>query len=119
MVLVALKRSTSELSSYQKKIYPVDDHVGISIAGLTADGRLLCKFMRTECLNSRYVFDLPLPISRLVSSVGDSILCAISDRCTHDLKVVEFFFNAKYRNATLYTSVWQTTLWCRDACGWL
>ena len=40
-VLVALKRSTSELSSYQKKIYPVDDHVGVSIAGLTADGRLL------------------------------------------------------------------------------
>ena len=40
-MLVALKRSTSELSSYQKKIFPVDDHVGASIAGLTADGRLL------------------------------------------------------------------------------
>ena len=32
------------------------------------------KFMRTECLNSRYVFDMPLPLSRLVSAVGDSIL---------------------------------------------
>ena len=41
VVLVALKRSSSELSSFQKKIYPVDDHVGVSIAGLTADGRLL------------------------------------------------------------------------------
>ena len=41
VVLAALKRSTSELSAYQRKIYPVDDHVGCSIAGLTADGRLL------------------------------------------------------------------------------
>lgn len=41
VVLVALKRSSSELSSFQKKIYPVDDHVGVSIAGLTADGRSL------------------------------------------------------------------------------
>ncbi len=39
VVLVALKRSSSELSSYQKKIYPVDDHVAMSIAGLTSDGR--------------------------------------------------------------------------------
>jgi len=36
---------------------------------------LFCsKFMRTECLNSRFVFDTPLPISRLVAAVGDSIL---------------------------------------------
>ena len=41
VVLVALKRSTSELSSYQKKIFPIDDHVAVSIAGLTSDGRML------------------------------------------------------------------------------
>lgn len=41
VLLVALKRSTSELSSHQKKIYHIDDHVGLSIAGLTSDGRML------------------------------------------------------------------------------
>lgn len=81
VILVALKRSTSELSSYQNKIFPVDDHVGVSIAGLTADGRLLCKFMRTECLNSRYVYNSPFPISRLVSAVGNSILCVAVATC--------------------------------------
>ncbi|XP_070538691.1 proteasome subunit alpha type-1-like [Ptychodera flava] len=70
-VLVALKRAPSELSAHQKKIIAIDDHVGISIAGLTADARLLSKFMRTECLNSRYAYDTPLPISRLVASVGN------------------------------------------------
>ncbi|OBS80322.1 hypothetical protein A6R68_21474, partial [Neotoma lepida] len=73
-VLVALKRAQSELAAHQKKILHVDNHIGISIAGLTADARLLCNFMRQECLDSRFVFDRPLPVSRLVSLIGSSIL---------------------------------------------
>lgn len=69
-VLVALKRAQSELAAHQKKILHVDNHIGISIAGLTADARLLCNFMRQECLDSRFVFDRPLPASRLVSLIG-------------------------------------------------
>lgn len=69
-VLVALKRAQSELAAHQKKILHVDNHIGISIAGLTADARLLCNFMRQECLDSRFVFDRPLPVSRLVSLIG-------------------------------------------------
>lgn len=70
-VVVALKRASSDLSSHQKKIIPIDEHAGISIAGLTSDARILSRFMRTECLNHRYVYGSPLSISRLVSSVGD------------------------------------------------
>ncbi|KJE98188.1 20S proteasome alpha6 subunit [Capsaspora owczarzaki ATCC 30864] len=70
-VIVALKRSSSELSAHQRKIFKLDDHVGIAISGLTSDARVLSKFMRNECLNSRYVFEAPLPVSRLISSVGD------------------------------------------------
>ncbi|EDO36630.1 predicted protein, partial [Nematostella vectensis] len=72
-VIVALKRAPSELSAHQKKILPIDTHVGVSIAGLTADARLLSKFMRNECLNSKYAYDTMLPITRLVSSVGDKM----------------------------------------------
>ncbi|WAR06754.1 PSA1-like protein [Mya arenaria] len=70
-ILVALKRAPSELSAYQKKILPIDDHVGVAIAGLTADARLLSNFMRSECLNSRYAYDQSLPVSRLVAAVGN------------------------------------------------
>ncbi|TNN63348.1 Proteasome subunit alpha type-1 [Liparis tanakae] len=63
-------RAQSELAAHQKKILHVDNHIGISIAGLTADARLLCNFMRQECLDSRFVFDRPLPASRLVSLIG-------------------------------------------------
>ncbi|XP_050394015.1 proteasome subunit alpha type-1 [Patella vulgata] len=69
-VLAALKRAPSELSSHQKKILAIDDHVGVSIAGLTADARSLSNFMRSECLNSRYAYDTPLPVSRLVAMLG-------------------------------------------------
>ena len=53
VVLATLKRSESELSSFQRKVFKVDDHMGIAISGLTADGRVLCKYMRNECLNHR------------------------------------------------------------------
>lgn len=69
-VLLALKRSTSELSAHQKKIIPVDEHIGIAIAGLTADARILTRYMRNECTNERYAHDKPLPVSRLVSKLG-------------------------------------------------
>ena len=36
-ILATLKRSSSELSSYQKKMFVIDDNMGIGIAGLVAD----------------------------------------------------------------------------------
>lgn len=35
------QRSFGELASYQQKMYRIDDHVGIAIAGLTSDARVL------------------------------------------------------------------------------
>jgi 20S proteasome subunit alpha 6 len=43
VVLAALKRSPNELASYQRKIQKIDDHLGIGMSGLTADGRSLVK----------------------------------------------------------------------------
>ena len=70
-VLATLKRAPSELSSYQRKIFKIDDHMGIGISGLTADGRILCRYMRNECLNHRYVYESPMPLGRLVRQVAD------------------------------------------------
>lgn len=72
-IILALKRSTSELSAHQKKVIPIDEHVGISIAGLTADARILSRYMRNECTNERYAHDQPLPVNRLVSALGNKM----------------------------------------------
>lgn len=70
-VLGALKRSVSELSAHQKKILEIDSHVGIGIAGLTADARTLAKWMRSECLNHRYVYGTDMPSGRLLAGLAD------------------------------------------------
>ena len=70
-VVAVIKRNTSKLSAFQQKIFKIDSHMGIAIAGLTADARVLCKYMRTECLNHTFVYDSPLPVGRLVRQVAD------------------------------------------------
>lgn len=71
VVLACVNKSNSELSSHQKKIFKVDDHIGVAIAGLTADGRVLSKYMRSECMNYSFTYDRPLPVGRLVVQLAD------------------------------------------------
>jgi 20S proteasome subunit alpha 6 len=70
-VLGALKRSVSELSSHQKKILEIDNHICCGIAGLTADARTLAKYMRSECLNHKYVYGNPIPPHQLMAELAD------------------------------------------------
>ena len=70
-VLGALKRSVSELSSHQKKLLEIDDHIACGIAGLTADARSLAKYMRSECLNHKYVYGTPIPPHHLMADLAD------------------------------------------------
>ena len=55
VILASLKRAPSELSSHTQKVFKIDDHLGIATAGLAADGRVLCRYMRNECINHRYM----------------------------------------------------------------
>lgn len=71
VVLAGLKRSPNDLASYQRKLQKVDDHMGIAMSGLTADGRSLLKYMRTEALNFKYVYGTPMQGSRLVVDLAD------------------------------------------------
>jgi len=70
-IVVTLKRASSDLSSYQRKIFALDTHLGIAIAGLTADSRVLSKYMRTEALNHKFVYGSPIQVQRLVIQVAD------------------------------------------------
>lgn len=71
VVIASFKRAQSELAEHQQKIFKIDDHMCIGIAGLTADARVLADYMRNECLNHRYIYDAPMNVGRLVSQVAD------------------------------------------------
>jgi 20S proteasome subunit alpha 6 len=71
VVVATLKRSSSDLASYQKKIFKIDEHMGIAISGLIADARSLSLWMRNECLNHKYVYETPIQAGRLVIKLSD------------------------------------------------
>ncbi|KAG5410955.1 hypothetical protein IGI04_007348 [Brassica rapa subsp. trilocularis] len=71
VVLACVNKAQSELSSHQKKIFKVDDHIGVAIAGLTADGRVLSRYMRSEAINHSFTYESPLPVGRLVVHLAD------------------------------------------------
>lgn len=52
-------------------MFRIDDHVGIAIAGLTSDARVLSNFMRQQAMSSKMVFNRPVPVNRLVSAIAD------------------------------------------------
>lgn len=70
-VLCGIKRQSLELAEHQKKVFKIDDHMGIAISGLTADARTLARFMRTESLNHKFVYGSAITVGRLVSDVAD------------------------------------------------
>ncbi|KIR32952.1 20S proteasome subunit alpha 6 [Cryptococcus deuterogattii 99/473] len=70
-VLLTLKRSTGELATYQKKLIRIDDHVGVAIAGLTSDARVLSNYMRQKAMQSRMTYGRATPVARLVQSIAD------------------------------------------------
>ncbi|KAK1057426.1 Proteasome subunit alpha type-6 [Friedmanniomyces endolithicus] len=70
-VLAALKRNAEELSSYQKKIIPIDTHYGIALAGLASDARVLSNFMKQQSLASRLTYDRAIPLAQITARIGD------------------------------------------------
>lgn len=65
------QRNAEELSSYQKKIIEVDSHMGIAIAGLASDARVVSNFMKQQSLSSRMTYGRPIPVDRIVTQIAD------------------------------------------------
>lgn len=70
-MLAALKRNAEELSSYQKKIIPIDTHYGIALAGLASDARVLSNFMKQQSLASRLTYGRGIALSEITGRIGE------------------------------------------------
>ena len=71
VVLVALKRNAEELGSSQKKLIKIDDHMGIALAGLAPDARVLSNYLRKQAMNLKMVFNRPILTQRAVLQIAD------------------------------------------------
>ena len=66
-----LQRNAEELSSYQRKIIPIDAHYGVALAGLASDARVLSNFMKQQSLASRLYYDRAIQLSDITARIGD------------------------------------------------
>ena len=66
-----MKRAASELSSAQKKLFKIDENLGVAISGLTADGTLAAKSLRGACITHKFTFGSEVEIGRLAGIVSD------------------------------------------------
>ena len=72
VVLVGFKTAPNEkLSYFPEKLFKVSNHIGIGIAGLTPDGRLLYQYMKNQCLNYNYTFNSDYPVEKLVNKIAE------------------------------------------------
>lgn len=70
IVIASLKRSPSKLSSFQEKIFEVDNKIGVAVSGLTADGTTMIDFIRGEIKKHTFLYDTTIEGGRLVSLVA-------------------------------------------------
>lgn len=71
MLMCSSQRNAEELSSYQKKVIAIDEHMGLALAGLASDARVLSNFLKSQSLSSRMTFGRALPVERAISAIGD------------------------------------------------
>ena len=72
VVLIGFKSAPNEkLSYFPEKLFKVSNHIGIGIAGLTPDGRLIYQYMKNQCLNYNYTFNADYPIEKLVNKIAE------------------------------------------------
>lgn len=70
VVLVALKRNAEELGSYQK-IIKIDDHMGVALAGLAPDARVLSNFLRKQAMQCKMIFNRPIQTQKAAFTIAD------------------------------------------------
>jgi len=75
VVLAANETPESSLEdpNYFRKIFQFDDHIGVAIAGLSSDARVLIDQGRVYCQSNRLLYDEPADVESLAGTLSDLI----------------------------------------------
>ena len=60
-----------EPAKSSEKMYMIDDHVAVAVAGITADANILINQARLHAQRYRFSFQEPQPVEQLVQSLCD------------------------------------------------
>lgn len=70
VVLLSVKRNPTKLACYQEKIFKVSNQISIGISGMTADARVLCKYMRKLNTKNRVKYGFNISVDFLAEKVA-------------------------------------------------
>ncbi|MGQ9679634.1 MAG: archaeal proteasome endopeptidase complex subunit alpha [Candidatus Bathyarchaeia archaeon] len=75
VILAANETPESRLEDpeYFRKIFQLDDHIGVAIAGLSSDARVLISQARIICQSNRLLYDEPMDVETLSRKIGDLV----------------------------------------------
>ena len=73
IVLAAYKRVSSKLEDprFLHKLFKIDEHIGVAISGLHADGRRLVDYARVVAQWHKLTYDEPAPVKLVTKQIGD------------------------------------------------
>ena len=69
-VLLSVKKNPTKLATYQEKIFKISRTSGVGISGMTADARMLCKYMRNANTQNQVVYNTTMDIGSLAQKVA-------------------------------------------------
>ena len=70
VVLVTSNRKLPNHSQHQKKIFKIDDKIGIAVSGLASDANNLTELLRAECTKSKFLYGSSPTIAQLAATVS-------------------------------------------------
>ncbi|MGQ4833048.1 MAG: archaeal proteasome endopeptidase complex subunit alpha [Candidatus Asgardarchaeia archaeon] len=73
VIFATYKRTSSKLEDprYLHKLFKIDDHIGVAISGLHADGRRLVDYARVVAQWHKLSYDEPAPVKLVTKQIGD------------------------------------------------
>jgi hypothetical protein len=119
-------------ASYQQLMFHIDDHVGIAIAGLTSDARVLLPSFyispthrpKRSHLKMKQVYapaghgihdslQPARPVNRLVSVIADSVFRLFFPNSRFFFVATDVCIDQPHRGPSGHTGIWPTSIWCR------
>ena len=68
--LLAVKRNPSKLACYQEKLFQVNPHCTVVVSGITADARVLVKYMRVKNAKHKLKYGTEMTVNQIAGKVA-------------------------------------------------
>jgi len=117
VVLAAEERAMSKLQdlSFMLKIFQVDDHVGVAVAGLSCDAHILVDQARVFAQSNRLMYDEPVDIEILTRKIGEIKQLYTQHAGVRPFGISELFAGVDKRGPRLFWTDPSGTFWAFKA----